>query len=321
MSRKNIVLLAAVGVGVVLLGVATWLLLKGIREFRAAEADLDRAEVALNRYYAHDPFPSRENVARERANLQTLQAWFERLRDALRVGQIEEVQKSPSNFMTILSEKKNALVRKARAMRTELPNDFAFGFARYATQGVLPAPGDVARLTQQLVIVERLTGILIEERVRAIDDVAREVFEESAVAARAEAAPARGRSRREPRSARTESEPAVQTESAPDALYGKQRFVLKFKSGETALRNILNRLAGDAMFAVVTSLKVEKEADDVAPPSLTRGGEPGRAAEAEDGADVRAEAPSRRDRVVSGPERAVPLVVHLELDVYRFKGE
>jgi hypothetical protein len=339
-------------VTLLLLVLATVLLVKGIGKFRKAEADLKRAQVALDGYYAHDPFPSRENVGLERTNVETLREWFGRIRGAVRQGQIEEVQKSPSTFMTMLSEKQNALVLRARTVRTALPENFAFGFDRYSAQGVLPAPGDVPRLTQQLVIVERLCEVLLSENVHSVETVGRAIFEQGAEGAVAgapgveeggggagTAAPARGRVRRPPRrpggapgQAAGRPGPAVKTED----LYVKQHFVLEFTAKESSLMGVLNRLASDAMFAVVTGVQVGKKSDDVVLPSLSVEDTPAAVVEETGGAvgavtgavDAVAgtaapagEAPSRRDRIVSGPEKEVPLKTRIELDVYRFKGE
>ena len=330
MTRKNILLLAGAGVALVLLAIATVLLVKGIRKFREAEADLSRAQVALDGYYAHDPFPSRENVGLERTNVDTLREWFGKIRDALREGQIEEVHKSPSTFMTLLSEKRNALVRRARAVWVALPENFAFGFDRYSAEGVLPAPGDVPRLTQQLMIVERLSEVLLEERVRGIESIERVVSEQgaegAAMSGTPEAAAGRGRGRRpmrRPTASQTKPATLATGEVRTEDLYASQHVVLAFTVNEASLIRVLNRLASDAMFVVVTRVQMKKERDDVVLPSLTVENTPladEGASPAEGEATVK-EALPRRERVVSGPDREVPLNVRVELDVYRFMGD
>jgi hypothetical protein len=157
--------------------------------------------------------------------------------------------------------------------------------------------------------------------VRAIESVGRVVFEEGAAAVQDADATVQGRSRRTRRPVRAAPAPAAAQAGRDDALYSKQRFVLEFQSGEAALCNILNRLASDPMFAVVTGLKLEKKADDVAVSSLAVDGGAQRAAAPDADAPAGTETPPRRDRVVSGPERDVPLSVRIELDVYRFREE
>ncbi|MBN1558556.1 MAG: Amuc_1100 family pilus-like protein [Lentisphaerae bacterium] len=321
MTKKRIVLIVAGGIAVLLVLGAAFLLFRGIRGFAEAERKLQNAEAKLRRFYGEDPFPSRENVARVRENADVLEQWGEKLVAALGEGQIEVPQKTPSTFMNLLSVTENGLVRLAEASGTDLPDGFTFGFGRYSAQGILPAPGDVPRLTEQLMLVDRLCRILLDERVRAITRLERETFERDETAEpEAARAPARRTRRPARRPARGES-----GEDAPDAVgpegsfdfFSKQHFSMAFTAHERAVVGILNRLAAEPLFLVVTSVRVTKPRGDVELPSFSVEAEtPGAVSGAGGG-----ESPSRRERIVCGPEKAVPMEVTLELDVYRFAGQ
>ncbi|MGQ9662733.1 MAG: hypothetical protein ACUVWX_10435, partial [Kiritimatiellia bacterium] len=165
-------LIAAVAIGSALL------LFFRIRQFSTAGAAMNRSLRVLADYYARDPFPSDENVKREKTNVEQLNGWLNELLAALRKGQIEPQGLTPEGFRTLFDKKRNDLRKEAAEARIGLPagETFAFGFDRYFG-GEMPAPANVPRLAQQLLIIEQLCHILFEARIQDLTAIVREEFE------------------------------------------------------------------------------------------------------------------------------------------------
>jgi len=177
-QKKHILVIAAVVVVALLLLVAAFLLVRGIMQFNDSEARLNEAKSRLKGLYDEKPFPSQQNVAKVRANVNLLNEWYQKLTASLRKGQIEPVQKSPSTFMSLLQSKKPELIQQANVSGKVVADNFGFGFERYYTSSALPDPNDVPRLTQQLMIMEKLCGVLFSEKIESLVAVVREEFEE-----------------------------------------------------------------------------------------------------------------------------------------------
>jgi hypothetical protein len=314
-GRKNIIFLSGVAVFVAALAVAGFLLIRGLAQLGSTQGDLQRSLDTLRSYYERNPFPSPGNVTKEQENAQLLTRLLQDVLDVAGKGQVEPVAgETPSRFISRLGEERNKLVAQAGAGGTTLPPDFAFGFDRYFTGGMLPAPEDVARLSQQLTIVDNLSTILFEERIHALSVIERDEFE----------AAARGSAARRPagrlctRSGDALSQMGV---LGKDALFARLHFVVEIKATEKALLAVMNRLA---KIAVVTGITLAKEGSDLLAPRV-----PGeeKAADVDDVGSP-AERPAmtatnlakipRESRIVCGPAVERPGTVVLELDVYRF---
>jgi len=291
--HKNIV----GGVVVMLLfGSVGFLLFKGINRLSNTRKKLEKSMMELSNYYRNDPFPSEENVAQEKKNVEVLQNWFGELIRNLREGQIEPKEdKSPSTFMDLLGDRKNGLIKLAKSSGAALPKNFAFGFDRYFASSVPPAPDDVPRLTQQLTIIEDLCKVLLEERVKEIVAIGRSEFEDK-----------RSRAASDIKNADT---------GGMDDLYTKMHFVFEFKAKENSVWSILNCLTSHHMFIIPTLLQFEKQGEDIL--GSKPKGEESRESE-EKAADRFDDFPSRRERLVCGQEFETPMMVKLEVDVYTF---
>jgi hypothetical protein len=312
-AKKNIMFVAG-GVAFLLLLLLIGAALVGsFIKKRASDQVLSEKRMEFQSVYATKPFPSGRNGAREKENVKNLRAWFVQLVDLARKGQVEPSERSPSNFMSLLSEKRKQLDGMAKAVGTVLPADFGFGFDRYfASSGALPAPDDVPRLTQQLVVVDKISTVLFDAKVDQIDSIEREEFEGAN-----EAPGENGGSRR----VRPEDELRMQAAKnagvmAPGAWSAKFHLTVKVKAREKSLLAVLDRLAAHEMFVVVTSVGTAKTAPDVKEAAVKKAVAPGGLAVLEPD-DT---ALSRAQRTVSGPVVEVPMDVTIELDVYRFKN-
>lgn len=365
-SKKKAVMM---GLGVIFLALLAFVGLKlyqGVSLFSKAEADLDSALKEVSRYYARDPFPSMDNINVEAANVTTLEDWYATLTEELQKGEVGPAKgMSPSKFKEHLGEKRELLARLAEENRVILAEkeEFSVGFEKYFAKGSeMPLPSNVPRLTQQLTILEKLCTTLIEERVSEISKIQREVFEISPAAAGASSVTAstidsgagsgsriRRRSTDSTMSDTSEMLNAKTGLIEEGMLFASMRFRLSFKAPETVLVNVLNRLAKDTMFAVVSSITIKKDGEDVFLPksheeeeedkkrqgqTSVATGSPRRLKSTdvtEDGPDKQKEDEAPKDKIsekkfsrklqlVSGPKFEKPMNVILEVDVYRFKG-
>ena len=319
--KKKILMVSGILVLVVVVGVPTMLLFNGISRFSTAGDDLAMSVKALRGFYEKNPFPSRDNIKLERKNVEALEQWFEQLLIALSQGQIDEVQSTPSRFMTQYSQLRNDLVKRAGSA---LPEDFVFALGHYS-EGALPAPADVPRLTQQLLIIAEIAETLIASNVKLILSVEREEFESGTAKSVERQESGRRRPGERPRPGPapggTPGPRGTPSASRDQRLFSKQHFSVEFKAKEAAVREVLNRLAAHEMFIVVTALEISKTA-----PDLKISGEPS-GDEKADGTvapvvttDEEGRPLPRQQRLVSGPVLEMPLLVRVDFDVYTFKA-
>ncbi len=324
MKKKNVIVIALVVVLALVFLVSCFLLIRGISQFSKEEKTLNRSVSTLRNYYARNPFPSPENVEREDENGEELLRWMADLAGALREGQIEPIQKTPAQFLRLFSQTRDELKAVAAKTKTSLKDDFAIGFERYSASGSLPAPMDVPRLAQQLVIADQICRVIFENGATELSKLQREVFESAAASAAPASSPtgARGSRRRRtsPAAAASSGGGRAWRVSASagvlgeNDLHARMRFGVSFEARQDALFGILNALAAHDMFAVVTLLKLEKTGDDVNPPAK---------ADEEAAGDLVAdpsEYPPRSQRLMSGDMLEKPMRVTMEIDVYRFAG-
>jgi len=295
------------------LAVAVLLLATGISRFSDTKGSLDKSKRELTRYYDEDPFPSEDNVLKEQDNVEVQDEWFKSLVNRLRQGQVESDDKSPSLFMGLLGRKRTELMKLGEASGTALDPRFTFGFGRYfAERGELPAPDDVPRLTEQLLVVERLCALLFDEKVTRLEKIAREEFEGAPVASRLAPGTTAGTRPRPRRPGRTRD--ALRNPDAglipKDELCGKYHFMLEFEAREESVWRVLNRLAKHEIFIAVTGVWFTKQGDDIVLSGQERKG--GQANPEPFGS-------YRRERLVCGPQMEKPMVVRVDLDVYKFR--
>jgi len=357
MKKKQLLTYVALGVGGVILAVAGTLLVRSVLQYRGHEQAASRLRLRLKDLYRTEVFPSRENVVRERQNQAQLEQWFDRLITRLGEGNVDREDRSPSQFIGRLERTRAALRQQAERARIRLPDltaNFAFGFERYTGTGALPAPDDVPRLTEQLIVITRLTRMLFDSEIQSLQAIQRDVFEEvpAVVMAREEPTGRRsGGTTRRSGGAPVDRVPArVRQPGQPgllqgDDMFATYRFVLEFEAREEALARLLNALASDPLFTVVRTLRMRKAVADmvVVRPEIVMGenagGASGRRASA--GADLddsflfRGDAASVVDdpasvrpgasgvgqsHPVSGIEMEIPMQVRMEIDVYKFRS-
>ncbi len=320
---KTYVLVGMSGAALLVL-VAAVVMFRGLAEAAQTRRDRDGSRNQLQSYYVRNPFPAEDNVERERENLETVRSWFERLHGELRASNIPRSESSPIAFNSRREAVTADLLAKAptgRSGERMVPADFSFGFDEYKT-GELANPADVPRLMRQLRMIELLVRELYGAGVLQLQSVTREKFEKAvAGAATNDALPFEGRGRG--RGLQPGLDPGAAARQPLDAdidaaiPLDRQRFSFEFVTHESALVDLLNRIAAMDMFAVVTRVELTKDGRDYRPPPAP---EERAAADAERPGVTRMP-PNRSARVVSGRGREAPVKVQLDVEVYSFESE
>lgn len=306
--------IAVSAVIVLLLGGLIFLLFRALGQSDVAAKALDDARVRLEKFYERNPFPNHTNVLVEKSNAATMRQWREELLRTLSADQVETPSKTPAQFEIFLTARSKDLRDAAMRNGVALPAGFSFGFGRYSDGRALPESRDdlPTRLAEQLVLVDHICRLLFEERVTELVSVTRDEF---GVEKGDASAPGSGGSRipsgprvavKQPGSAgqsgATSSVGAGRSPAVSE--YRKLHFTFEMRVREAALTGILNRLASDSMFIVVTSVEIDTPADQ------QLGAQPRR----EDVTNT----VGRVARAVCGPDMTEPAQVKIEVDVYRF---
>ncbi len=326
MKRNQIITISVSVFGGLALLAAGWVLLRGVIRFNEASRSLEEAKHQLTGFYREPVFPSAENVKREQENTDQITFWFDELIETLREGNVVRTERSPSLFKSILEKAQERLKQEARTAGTQLPAGFAFGFEKYTATGTLPAPDDVPRLAEQLILVTRISKILFDQRIKGLRVLERAVFE-GAAEVETSTAPAGGpqvggrrASGGRPLARATAGAPSAAAAQAgmipAGSLFGTYRFVLEFDSKETALIKILNALASSPAFTIVNIVRLSKDIPNLMPTVEDPWG-----ATPDGTAKSVASLHLGPNHPVSGLEMEIPLRVRLELDIYKFKGD
>jgi hypothetical protein len=314
-TRRNTVMLVGGAVYAVLIALAAFLLVRGFSRFADSERARDELRNQLVELHRANPFPSDQNVARERESVKQLETTLTNLLTLLQRGQHRQADPSPATFMTVLSSKRNELVQMAAKTGTILAPELDFSMARYlADRATMPAPEHVPRLTQQLQAAEHIAAILFEERVSELKSVRRDEFE------RAEGPGAPAPSSPRPTQKRPPAGRGAAAAFDPFELFETLRFTFEFKAKEKSLMGVLNRIAADDSFMVVRRLEISKEVPDVRPAPGALGADE----DEEPAANPQREADPRKlrrsERMLSGMPLEHPAKIVMEVEVYRFRG-
>jgi len=312
---------------------AAFMLYKGITQFNESQNNLESLKVNLEGHYNAKVFPSQENVKIEIENAKQADEWFGKLESILAEGNVSSTERSPSHFITAGNKVRRSLEKKARKSGTSLPDSdtrFAFGFERYTgSDGALPKSADVPRLIEQLVIINRISNILFNNGIKELSAVKRDVFESTGDASvdivkkptRSHTRNTRGRTARVAPTANADlSQVGI---IGDEDLFAKMHFVFEFRAKEKALLDILNAFSTSKMFIVVTSVTISKGTPELVPAVVDPD-----AAEADDLGFSRSKA--KKEEPVAAPKLGpnypvcgikmeIPMDIHLELDVYKFK--
>jgi hypothetical protein len=314
-KRKAWLWIVASVVAVLLLGGLVFLLFRAMSQSEAASSTLESGRGRLVNFFDRDPFPSHTNVVVEKSNAALMRQWREDLLRTLSAKQVEAPNKTPAQFEIFLTAKSKDLRDAAARNGVRLPAGFSFGFARYADGRALPeAREDLpTRLAEQLVLVEHICRLFFDSKISELTSVVRDEFpiergDSFGTSSVPGATPGPGGPARLKRlqPGAPAAQPAASGEKAAAApSYRKLHFTFELRASEPILVDVLNRLAANPVFIVVTSVEVETVAD------LQLGAQPKR----EDVTNATARATAK---IVCGPELTEPAQVKIDLEVYRF---
>ena len=171
-------LFAGLGVAILLVICVAVLIVMAKGETKRLGIVFDRHLSTYERELKKSPYPSRQNVSIERANVDVVARAYKDLRNSLGAGQVRSAEKNPANFHDAWKASRRKLGASARQMRppVKVSKDFAFGFDYYL-DGDLPLPQTVPRLMDQLGLVEDLVSTLYDSGITALTAVKREEFE------------------------------------------------------------------------------------------------------------------------------------------------
>jgi hypothetical protein len=318
--RHNKALLAGMGICGMLLLAET-----GLLAVQAVQLGRDRRGLKsvcrqLARLHGRDPFPSADNVAAIRKNLEKLEYETGELAAVLGRDPFPRDAVEAADFSARAQDVIERFRRRAEAAGVVLPDTLEVGFAQYASGGAVPGAQYVPRLSRQLFSVERVADVLVECGVGSIDNLTRDMFETETVVA-PEEQPGRRRPHRAPQVSSPRMRPIlVASEIHPGNHYLIERVGVAFTAPEAVVWRVLNRFADAPHFMVVSEVSHTTQTDilEYNPERVKRGGE------ADDdtlrylseGILVGKKALSRPERIIAGNEH---VNVRMVVEVYNFE--
>jgi hypothetical protein len=242
--KQNLIVIVSVCIFVVLLAAVCWLAQSAIGKLKGVEADLDTKRTKLEGMRGGKPYPSKENAELLRKDRERLAKQYEALRAAVSKSEIKVPDRlDPIVFQQSLYQKWDGWRRSATDAGIKLPDKFAFGFSRYFE--VAPCADvkgdDCARrlrlLMKELLIVERVTDLLITNRVENILGIRRPEVEGNPSA----------------------DTLGVVSGKESSSGYEALPFEFRFSCGTENLREVLNGLSHSEYLFIVRSLTVSSE--------------------------------------------------------------
>lgn len=314
--RKNMVLLVGGGTAALLLLGTLVMLFRFQGGHREVSGQLESALSRLQQLNNRKPFPSPENIAAVEKVLDAQKSAATELQAALQRGKLTSESIEPAEFAPLLERVNKRIASRALESGVKLPDNFDFGFSRYAA-GELPAAAAIPRLVVQLKAVDAICSVLFQARAAELVSIDRMVFESDGEAAASEDVVDVPQRRRQQVAGKVAATVAAKVPpAATNELYDVERVNVTFLARETAAWDALNALARLPLFVVVSDVRMENTLaaggllGKKTPPAAV-GGEQAVAA-------GMARYPSHEERVVAGRE---PVRVSLVLDLYRFSDQ
>ena len=346
MEAKEKITLAAVGAGCAAVIITLLVILfMQVGEMADARDTRDDAEQSLTGYYSDTRYPNTANQEIRKADQAAYEAVVNQAKAMLSHGLEVPAGETPSQFVTRIGETIRALnerqaaetaaAAKRGSAEPETTLDYAFG--RYVVQGEMPSAENVPRLAAQFAAIEHVCNILLDKGATRITRVTRLPFDTEGQTPKAEET---GRSARRTRRPAKTAEPAageaVAAELDPllqaDGIT-RESYTIQFSARYTALAAVLNELAKDPLFIVVTDVSLSRPIsirDRVTDMVKKREGQ--RAAISRRAANARTEAERQEadakakkplfegatpaERLVTDPANSIPLEITLKFDVY-----
>jgi len=264
LSKKRLLIIGW-GICTFLLLIALIFLIRNAYEYRSELSVLKTQYRKLEQLNSREPFPSAENVARMKENLETLQQNLRELKGELNKNPFPVISLAAVDFPAQVQKSIRQFRRRAKAANVKFPGNMEIGFSQYASGGAIPSPENVKRLVCQLYSVEKVADILIRSGVSSIEGLEREVFEKSGAADEEPGVPEEiqrtRRGRRSRQLTKRTKNMTFRTASFihPDKLYSYERIRAVFTAREDAVWEVMKLLAVSPQFIAVSEVKLETQ--------------------------------------------------------------
>ncbi len=263
--RQNLLMIVAGLVFVGLLAIVIWFEHQAFAKKEEIAATLEDQQQQLTRLRDQTPTPSTNNIEAIKQEREQLQQLYQQLQSGAvrKPVEVPDLQ-SDIDFSQLMRKKVTGLRAEASGNGVKTVDNFAYGFSRYDTdfpcRQTATKPEDcktlLALLAKQLLVVEKLGGLLIDSHVEEIIRIRRTEVEAGGV---------------------SQDELAVPIGNDPKALYQTYPFELEFSCDTKGLRAFLNSLTQSDWFFAVRSLKVDSTASTTTTstptPAAARGAE------------------------------------------------
>jgi|GEM_PF-1986269 len=257
--KQNWMLLAFLGAFVVVFGLVGWRVWGQYGAYEETQNALKDKLTQLEQLQNSEPTPTEANLEIATTNLTrlvTVQKELEQVLPRLSV----ETPTDNIQFTTKLRKTVEALEDRAVAAKVLIPRGFKFGLGRYATSVPKPDPQVLGRLAKQLVVIEKLTGLMIESGVEEIHAIRRVEVEPPL-------APGAGGAPMPVPTAATFDATGPVDETIPEVTPSRRReyfsampFELRFVCDAKPFQILLNKIATTDAFFVVHLVTLEQEA-------------------------------------------------------------
>jgi cell division protein FtsB len=243
--KQNKFLVMFVVAFVVVFGYVGWLLWGRYGAYKQTQTSLDEKLAQLQRLENNNPTPTENNVILSEENLKHIQEAQRNLTKLLiRAGVRPAKYTNAIDFAQNLRKTVRRLEDNAVKAKIEIPKNFRFGFTRYATNVPDKKHGAqlLDRLGRQLIVIQELTGLMIEAGVEQIDAIKRVEIEPL------------------PRGAPLGEDALTDTLSThPQEHYLSMPFELHITCSAKALQDLINRIATSDRFLVIRYIGVDQE--------------------------------------------------------------
>jgi hypothetical protein len=316
MVRSYRVLLFGGGIGVIFLIIALVFLFRANTNYQQQRKILNRQYRRLAELNTRNPFPSEENVVREKQNLERLECQIDEMTVKLARDPFPENAVDAADFSARAQDVIEQFGKQAAEAGVKLPESLEAGFAKYASGGEIPDQAQVPRLSRQLASAEKVADVLVRSGVTSIETLTRENFETQSDSS----SPTTGRrDRRGIRAFPTANRRMVASLVQPRGLYTAEQIEVSFFASEPIIWKVLNELIVAPHFMIVTDFSHTVKKDILAynPEKGVQSGEDKKDAEQflSSGILSGRKALSRPERIIAGNEL---LQVSLKIDVYNF---
>ncbi len=317
--KKHMLLVAGGGAAAVLFVIALIFLIKSSGHYSQVTDSLDKSERELERLQNRDPFPSADNIDLENENSAVLRDQYLDLRQRLSTFQFNLQSMEPAQFSELYGNTRRELLQEALEAGIIVPDNFTFGFDRYA-QGSPPASDHVERLNVQLQMVEALCELIYETDVMEIQNIKRTVFETSQNENRDESQ--RTDRRRSVRGRAPAGDDAGQKESLEafvddQQIFTAESFTIELKTRESALWDLMNKVAASPLLISFNDVHINngKQKQNYSKKLTPEQPAPAADVRLQEKPAVKPPPLSREERVIAGRE---DLQVTLDVNIFRF---